>query len=114
MKELSELKKGDIVIWVSPRRGNGICKITAITPKYIKIGLSYYRKDNGKKRGADVWDSSSIRLPVEGEINRIREVDIARKNIKWILSAPYDKMSFLDIQELKNTIEEKLNGSEDK
>lgn len=79
---LSTLRVGDTVV-VSTSGGLGargvLRKVTKTDRRYIYIDGFKYRKDNGRSVGSDAWHWSSIEVPSEDDITRIKREDRIQK-----------------------------------
>jgi len=90
MSELDNVKVGDLVV-VNSRNGDAVLAVTAIHKLHILIGNRKFRKSCGSETSCDVWNMTSIHVPKEGEIERIRELRWRKKTIavlegtKWKL-----------------------------
>lgn len=107
--DLENVKVGDKVIF-SNGWDESIAIVSKVTKTQIHVGISRYRKCNGRAVGAGVWDrrridpySEEAALKIELKNRRVEMCD-------YIRSYPYGSLSFDDLQKVYNMINEIENS----
>lgn len=83
MKNLNSVKEGDILIETS-RFYTDVVTVEKTTPTQIVVGGRRYRKNNGTLIGGDAFMLSSVHIPKDGEIERVKKKQTILSTIKQI------------------------------
>ena len=112
---LKSVKVGDTLIW----NNQGIedsreVKVTRLTKTQVFASGNKFRKSNGQVVGSLYWDSPSLTIPKEGEIEKIREASLHRQLVLEIntacLNSQLRAMPLEKLQQLKQKRAKLLQG----
>ncbi len=108
---LENVQVGDTLIWNGRHLADSrIVKVTRLTKTQIIIGTNRYRKSDGKTvGGGSVWSSNNVRIPEDGEIEKIREAQLHQKLVNQIDDAcqinKLRDMPLCTLQEINEVLE---------
>ena len=107
---LENVQVGDTLIWNGRYIADSrIVKVTRLTKTQVIVGLDKFRKSDGRSVGGSAWDTISVTIPKEGEIEKIREARLHRKLAYDISDACQinllRKMSLKQLQRLNTLLE---------
>lgn len=108
MKELKDLKEGDVVIVNKGGYHPSLALVKRTTGKHLDVHGWLYRKDNGCLRGGSSFDTRRISVPKEGEVEKIREGVLNRKNIAWLQKMQWEILGPHGVSEVKEMVEDKI------
>lgn len=84
---LADVQVGDRLLLTTHRGPDLIATVDRVTAKYVTVGPTRFRKDNGHRVGSDSWDSAIAYPATEEDVVRVATERRQRKafNALWNL-----------------------------
>jgi hypothetical protein len=107
---LENVQPGDTLIWHGNYgRSKRIVVVKRITKTQIVVGLSKFRKSDGKLVGVKGWAATNVTIPKPGEIEEVHYLHLQSKLISQINDGCQlnllQKMSLGKLEELNRVLE---------
>ena len=107
MSELSELNVGDRVILITAAGFRNVAKIQRETKTYFEVSGNLYSKRNGRLRGADLWNLSSITPATEQQIEEWNQDQKKMKLMSKILKRGLKALTLEQLEQIAEWQERK-------